>query len=82
MHFATILSLVGATMCIGVYTLQRRWLMAAAWVFFGAYILFDKVVRVPGMPAWLVESFVVAWFVLALGGVVQMFRQRRAAAAK
>lgn len=66
-------------MCIGVYTVQRRWLMVAAWVFCGAYTVFDKVIPVPGVPAWLVDSFVVVWFVLLIGGIVQQYRQRRIA---
>ena len=61
MQIATILSLAGSVTCVGLFTKQKNWLLAAAFIFSTAYTILDKVVHIPAVPfsvvSWLAYLF-------------------------
>nr|WP_315398659.1 hypothetical protein [uncultured Duganella sp.] len=50
MQIATILSLAASITCVGLFTKQKNWVLAAAFVFSSLYTILDRVhiAAVPG----------------------------------
>jgi hypothetical protein len=64
MQIATILSLTGSVTCVGLFTKQKNFLLAIAFVFSTIYTVLDKVVRTSAIPAFVVTGFAYLFFVL------------------
>lgn len=64
MQIATIISLAGTVTCAGLFIKQSDWLLAAAFVFATAYLVMEKVIRIPGMPP--VAVMACAWLFFGL----------------
>jgi hypothetical protein len=64
MQIATILSLVGSVTCVGLFTKQKNWLLATAFIFSTAYTILDKVVHIPVVPFFVVSWLAYLFFAL------------------
>jgi hypothetical protein len=64
MQIATIISLVGSVTCIGLFTKQKNWLLATAFIFSMAYTILDKVVHIPAAPFFVVSWLAYLFFAL------------------
>jgi hypothetical protein len=64
MQIATILSLVGSVTCVGLFTKQKDWLLATAFIFSTAYTILDKVIHIPTVPFFVVSWLAYLFFAL------------------
>jgi hypothetical protein len=71
MKIATIISLVSSVACTGVFAGQKRWVLAAAFVFATAYTLLDRVVRVPSLPALAIDALALLFAALVAYEIVR-----------
>ena len=56
MQIATILSLAASVTCVGLFTKQKNWVLAAAFVFSTIYTVLDKAIYIAA-----VQAFVIPW---------------------
>lgn len=56
MQTATILSLAASITCVGLFTKQKNWVLAAAFAFSSVYTILDKAIYIAAVP-----GFVIPW---------------------
>ena len=54
MQIATILSLAASVTCVGLFTKQKNWVLAAAFAAASLYTILDKVIHIAALPGYLV----------------------------
>lgn len=64
MQIATIISLAGSITCVGLFSKQKEWVLAAAFVFGAAFTTFAAF-RPSFIPGFIVPWFAYAFFALA-----------------
>jgi hypothetical protein len=64
MQIATILSLVSSVTCVGLFTKQKNWMLATAFIFSTAYTMLDKVVHIHAVPFFVVSWLAYLFFAL------------------
>lgn len=77
MEIFTVISLVGAPLCIGAYAWQRQWVMSLGWVFHLAHTIFSKVFPTV-LPELVVTTFSILFVGLVLIYAFQTFLAREA----
>jgi len=76
MQIATLMSLFGSVMCVSIYAWRRHWVMACAWVFSGAYSLFDRVLQ-NVIPTPVVSSFAYLFFSMVMFEIIKKIVNRK-----
>lgn len=71
MKIATIISLAGTVTCSGVFTAQKQWVLAAAFICMTIYTLLDRVIHIGAIPPVVVTAFPVVALVLILYEVLR-----------
>ncbi|MYM71518.1 hypothetical protein GTP55_25300 [Duganella sp. FT109W] len=71
MKIATLISLAGTVTCSGVFTAQKQWMMAAAFICMTIYTLLDRVIHLGFIPPLVVTAFPVVALVLVLYEVLR-----------
>ncbi|MRX06747.1 hypothetical protein GJ697_02745 [Pseudoduganella sp. FT25W] len=66
MKIATLISLAGTVTCSGVFTVQKQWVLAAAFIFLTVYTLLERVIHIGAIPPVVVDAFPVVALLLAL----------------
>ena len=66
MQIATLLSLAASITCVGVFTQQKKWPLAAAFAFSTAYTLLDKVVHVQAVPPVVIHALPLLFLALVV----------------
>lgn len=64
MQIATILSLAGSVTCVGLFSKQKNWLLAAAFCLSTAYTTLDKVIHISAVPFFLIPWLAYLFFAL------------------
>jgi hypothetical protein len=64
MQIATILSLAASVTCVGLFTKQKNWVLAAAFVFSTIYMVLDKAIYIAAVPAFVVPWCAYIFFAL------------------
>lgn len=71
MKIATIISLAGTITCSGIFTVQKQWVLAAAFICMTIYTLLDRVIHIGAIPPIVVTGFPVVALVLTLYEVLR-----------
>jgi hypothetical protein len=71
MKIATIISLAGTITCSGIFTVQKQWVLAAAFICMTIYTLLDRVIHIGAIPPVVVTAFPVVALVLTLYEVLR-----------
>lgn len=64
MQIATIISLAGTVTCAGLFSKQKNWLLATAFVLATVYTVLEKAIHIPAMPYFLVPWLAYLFFAL------------------
>ncbi|HWW69403.1 MAG TPA: hypothetical protein VN089_05650 [Duganella sp.] len=64
MQIATILSLAASVTCVGLFTKQKNWVLAAAFAFSTVYTILDKAIHIAAVPAFVIPWCAYAFFAL------------------
>jgi hypothetical protein len=71
MKIATLISLAGTVTCSGIFTVQKQWVLAAAFIFLTLYTLLDRVVHIGAIPSVVIEAFPVVALILAVYEIIR-----------
>ncbi|NYE63037.1 hypothetical protein FHW58_004259 [Duganella sp. 1224] len=71
MKIATIISLAGTVTSAGIFTAQKQWVLAAAFILMTLYTVLDKVFRIGAIPPMVVDAFPLVALVLILYEVLR-----------
>ena len=64
MQTATILSLAASITCVGLFTKQKNWVLAAAFAFSSIYTILDKAISIAAVPAFVIPWCAYIFFAL------------------
>ncbi len=72
MQIATMLSLAASVTCVGLFTKQKNWVLAAAFTFSTVYTILDKAIHIAAVPGYLIPWCAYLFFALV---VYEVFRK-------
>jgi len=71
MKIATLISLAGTVTCSGLFTAQKQWTMAAAFILLTAYTLLERVFHLGALPPIAVDALPLVALLLILYEVLR-----------
>ncbi len=71
MKIATIISLAGTVTSAGIFTVQKQWVLATAFICLSVYTLLDRVIHIGAIPPIVLTAFPVVALVLILYEVLR-----------